>query len=80
MIIEARLLRCGGLGGCRLRNSGASDGDDADVVLLAKDLRSSSNFRGDGRLTTERYLGCKQRFRNAVNDRIGLEPDPQGSL
>jgi integrase len=31
--------------------------------------------------TTERYLGRKQRFRNAVNDRIGLEPDPdrQGS-
>ena len=26
--------------------------------------------------TTERYLGCKQRFRNAVNDRIGLEPNP----
>jgi integrase len=25
--------------------------------------------------TTERYLGCKQRFRNAVNDRIGLEPN-----
>lgn len=25
--------------------------------------------------TTERYLGCKQRFRYAVNDRIGLEPD-----
>ena len=23
---------------------------------------------------TERYLGCKQRFRNAVNDRIGIEP------
>jgi hypothetical protein len=29
--------------------------------------------------TTERYLGCKQRFRNAVNDRIGLEPDPLGT-
>ena len=29
--------------------------------------------------TTERYLGCKQRFHNAVNDRIGLEPDPPGS-
>jgi len=27
-------------------------------------------------LTTERYLGCKQRFRNAVNDHIGLEPAP----
>jgi integrase len=28
--------------------------------------------------TTERYLGCKQRFRNTVNDRIGPEPDPAG--
>ena len=26
--------------------------------------------------TTERYLGCKQRFRDAVNDRIGIEPSP----
>ena len=25
-------------------------------------------------LTTERYLGCKQHFQNAVNDAIGLEP------
>ena len=24
---------------------------------------------------TERYLGCKQRFRNAFNDHIGLEPN-----
>jgi site-specific recombinase XerD len=24
--------------------------------------------------TTERYLGCKQRIRSAINDRIGLEP------
>jgi site-specific recombinase XerD len=24
--------------------------------------------------TTERYLGCRQRMRSAVNDRIGLEP------
>ena len=24
--------------------------------------------------TTEKYLGCKQRIRNAVNDRIGIEP------
>jgi integrase len=29
--------------------------------------------------TTERYLGCKQRFRSAVNDRIGLELDTSGS-
>ena len=26
--------------------------------------------------TTERYLGCKQRIRPAVNDRIGIEPTP----
>ncbi len=26
--------------------------------------------------TTERYLGCKQRVRSAVNDRIGIEPNP----
>ena len=26
--------------------------------------------------TTERYLGCKQRLHNAVNDNIGLEPQP----
>ena len=24
--------------------------------------------------TTERYLGCKQRFQHAVNDRIEIEP------
>ena len=24
--------------------------------------------------TTERYLGCKQRFREAVNDHLGIEP------
>src|SRR5947209_9376545 len=27
--------------------------------------------------TTERYLGCKQRIRNAVNDRIGIRPKRQ---
>lgn len=27
--------------------------------------------------TTERYIGCKQRLRNAVNDSIGLEPEPR---
>ena len=25
--------------------------------------------------TTERYLGCKQKPRVAVNDRLGIEPD-----
>ena len=24
--------------------------------------------------TTERYLGCKQKLRQAVNDRMGIEP------
>ncbi len=26
--------------------------------------------------TTERYLGCKQRLRDAVNNLIGTKPDP----
>jgi hypothetical protein len=25
--------------------------------------------------TTEKYLGCKQRLQNAVNDHIGIEPN-----
>src|SRR4030095_1836059 len=25
--------------------------------------------------TTERYFGCKQKLRTAVNDRLGIEPD-----
>jgi site-specific recombinase XerD len=25
--------------------------------------------------TTERYLGCQQRIRSAVNDWIGIEPE-----
>ncbi len=25
--------------------------------------------------TPERYLGCKQKLRCAVNDRLGIEPD-----
>lgn len=25
--------------------------------------------------TTERYLGCKQKLRDAVNDRMGIEPE-----
>ena len=27
--------------------------------------------------TTERYLGCTQRISSAVNDRIGIEPNPE---
>ena len=26
--------------------------------------------------TTERHLGCKHKLRHAVNDRLGIEPDP----
>src|SRR5438105_3939632 len=29
--------------------------------------------------TTERYLGCKQRIRNAVKDRIGIQPRRRSS-
>ena len=29
--------------------------------------------------TTERYLGCKQKLRFAVNDRMGIEPENAAS-
>ena len=35
--------------------------------------RSSSCSATSRSKTTERYLGCKQRLRDAVNDKIGLE-------
>jgi site-specific recombinase XerD len=28
--------------------------------------------------TTEQYLGCRQRLKNAVNDCIGIEPEEDG--
>jgi hypothetical protein len=33
--------------------------------------RSLNDFHSDYRWTS----GCKQRFRNAVNDRLGIEPE-----
>ena len=42
--------------------------------LVANWSRSNSCLFHVSVQTTERYLGCKQRFRNAVNDHIGLEP------
>ena len=30
--------------------------------------------------TTEKYLGCKQRLRHAVNDRLGIEPAAVATL
>src|SRR3954452_19466897 len=36
-----------------------------------------SSIAGLPRLTTEQYLGCKQRFRSAVNHHIGIAPDEE---
>lgn len=30
--------------------------------------------------TTERYLQCKQKFRDAVHDRMGIEPEASHGL
>jgi hypothetical protein len=51
------------------------------IMLFAAAAESASNGEEqtqtspDSIQTTERYLGCKQRFHDAVNDHIGLEPD-----
>jgi hypothetical protein len=43
---------------------------DAQREYRARDRRARARLHP----TTERYLGCKQRIRSAVNDRIGIEP------
>ena len=42
-------------------------------------IRFSSSW-GVSIQTTERYLGCKQKLRCAVNDRLGIEPDSEITL
>jgi broad-specificity NMP kinase len=42
----------------------------AGKTTLAKSLKKAS---------TERYLGCKQILRVAVNDRMGIEPEEDRS-
>ena len=46
---------------------------DADRVALCLRARLDS-------VPTERYLGCKQKLRCAVNDRLRIEPDPLDSI
>lgn len=38
------------------------------------ELEQSNFFWGMSLQTMERYIGCKQRLRVAVNDKLGIEP------
>ena len=45
------------------------------AIRLAENWTRFNSFLGHVSVqTTERYLGCKQRIRGAVNDHIGIEP------
>jgi len=65
-------------------SSGASSGAPHDLRRLALNSAMRAGRTGADpiltricfRQTTERYLGCKQRIRGAVNDNIGIEPQP----
>ena len=61
----------------RIVRDGYSIEDVLDQIASAMDstavvarTRERSNLQ-----TTERYLGCKQTLRVAVNDHIGIEPE-----
>ena len=52
-------------------------GERAPVCVMTRAARSSRFsylLAHESVQTTERYIGCKQRLRNAVNDQIGVEP------
>jgi hypothetical protein len=42
--------------------------------LAGGELDQIQFLLGHVSITTERYLGCKQRLRIAVNDNLGIEP------
>ena len=77
--------RCCGMSSAPLRLARASTswphttcGARAPVCAIwpvANWTKSSSCLRHVSIQTTERYLGCKQKLRVAVNDRLGIEPD-----
>ena len=45
------------------------------AMLQEANWSRSSSWWAMSVQTAERYLGCKQRIRSAVNDRIGIEPN-----
>jgi hypothetical protein len=47
----------------------------SDLVGKAGHGRTVPIPTGEDCVTTERYLGCTQKLRVAVNDRLGIEPD-----
>ena len=57
----------------------ARDSRVRDLALFGAAPRVQSHRRSPIQ-TTERYLGCKQKLRCAVNDRLGIEPDAAARL
>jgi hypothetical protein len=62
----------------RYADNGMSGGPVLGSATPLEASWSRSNFSwGKFRVqTTERYLGCEQRIRSSVNDRMGIEPNP----
>jgi hypothetical protein len=75
--VSSTKLRCFAKAGCSIRLSKPQGTGMGLAIASGGELEQIQFLLGHVSVqTTERYLGCKQRIRSAVNDRIGIEPNP----
>jgi hypothetical protein len=60
--------------GWRQSPSNRAPGSARNCVMAPEAKQILFLLGHDSIQTTEKYLGCRQRLRGAVNDRIGIEP------
>jgi hypothetical protein len=69
-VLQRRIIIRGGAPPPCARLCHSADGELEQIQFLF----AHASFQ-----TTEKYLGCKQRLREAVSDQIGIEPGLEGN-